>query len=515
MSTVNSCKTSIFIFLLISNACISSFAMTHEKNQLSTSDFSSPLYPKKIQFQWLEQQQITNHAYDALDFIAASRQHGLSPNKYNYSELNNLDPTLDLQTAQRFEKLLTEGLLTLINDMTTGQFKAKDADPDWFIPQKKFNATAFLQQALLKKYFKTELNSLLPDTTKYRALIQELARYQSYRDRGAWTTIPSMPLMHSGKRHPSIAAVRTRLSFEYPELTLSSPKNTTLYDPILEQAVRLFQKKYGLKVDGVIGTNTRNEMNISAKERVQQIQVTLERHRWMPSNLGQRYLIINLANYTLSAIEDGDEKLDMRVIVGRKSRPTPSFTADMNHLVFNPFWNVPRKLAKLDLLPKQQADLNYFYTHDIRVFTHNQSEKIEHDAYSIDWKSVSPRHFPYTFRQDPGEHNALGKLKFMFKNQWGIYLHDTSHRELFTETKRSLSSGCIRVEDPIALANFSLDNNPKTSVIDIIESKKNTGLKLKKKLPIYAVYFTVSVDKNEVIFSPDIYQRDRRIAELL
>jgi len=257
-------------------------------------------------------------------------------------------------------------------------------------------------------------------------------------------------------------------------------------------------------------------MNVSAQERLRQIQINLERRRWMPNDLGQRYLFINLANYKLSAIENGNRKLDMRVIVGRKTRPTPSFTSQMNHLVFNPYWNVPRKLAKLDLLPKQQADLNYFYLKDIRVFSTENGQKIEHNPYTIDWGSVSKRNFPYTLRQDPGVHNALGRLKFMFPNQWDIYLHDTSHKELFTESNRSLSSGCIRVEDPIALASFSLvDDNSEQTVLDMIASNENLGLKLTESLPIYAVYFTVWIDDGEVIFSPDVYERDQRMAELL
>ncbi|RKZ85063.1 MAG: hypothetical protein DRQ39_07640, partial [Gammaproteobacteria bacterium] len=132
------------------------------------------------------------------------------------------------------------------------------------------------------------------------------------------------------------------------------------------------------------------------------------------------------------------------------------------------------------------------------------------------WESVSDQNFPYILRQDPGEHNALGQLKFMFPNQWDIYLHDTTHKELFTESKRSLSSGCIRLEDPIALANFSLINNgSELSVMDMIASNENIGLVLTKSLPIYAVYFTVWLDDGEVIFSADVYDRDQHVAELL
>ncbi len=465
---------------------------------------------------WLNNEQLNNHAHDALEFISGASQHGLNPKHYHFTKLSQLALSLDSVTVKYFNLLLTDGLLKLIHDISVGRLQANKADPEWFIPQKDFNSIAFLQQALLAPHLKTQLDSLLPTTSEYHKLTAALSRYQSHVNRGGWSDIPAMPLTRPGEWHKYIPIIRARLSFENQEFVLCSTKKKNYYDPFLEQAVRNFQKKHGLKVDGIIGSETRSSMNISANERLQQIKVTLERHRWMPTNLGQRYLIINLASYQLHAIKNGHKELSMRVIVGRKNRPTPSFSSKVNHLVFNPYWNVPKKLAKLDLLPKQQENLNYFYLHDIRVFTQENGKKVEQDPYSIDWQSVNRYKFPYIFRQDPGEQNALGKLKFMFPNPWSIYLHDTSHKELFLETKRSLSSGCIRVEDPLALANFSMAKpTAQKTILDIITSKENRGLKLKQPLSLYAVYFTVWVDGNEVHFSPDIYQRDGRIAKLL
>jgi len=484
---------------------------SHNLDLLSLSHFYSQ--PAPI---WLDNQQLTEQAHDALDFIAESAKHGLDPSHYHQPILELLDPSQDKLSAQQFDLLLTDGLLKLIHDITVGQFQSNIADPEWFIPQAHFNSVEFLEQALLAPHLKSQLNSLIPNSAQYHKLVAALARYQDFVSRGGWSEIPTMPLTHPGDRHKNIPLIRERLAFKYAGLVLSTTNKAKDYDPFLEQAVRHFQKKHGLKIDGIIGSETLKAMNISAQGRLQQIKVTLERYRWMPEDLGNRYLIINLANYTLQAINEGNEALSMKVIVGRKSRPTPSFSSQMNHLVFNPFWNVPSKLARLDLLPKQQDNFNYFYLHDIRVFTKENGHKIEHDPYSIDWESITKYNFPYILRQDPGENNALGKLKFLFPNKWSIYLHDTSHRELFSETKRSLSSGCIRVEDPIALANFSMAKpSAQQTILELIESKQNRGLKLKKPLSIYAVYFTVWVDGDDVNFSPDIYQRDERMAKLL
>lgn len=512
------CKNIIFISLFITSLCQPLFALTQQSLQTNSKSTAKPVEhipSNTIDFKWLNNQQLSRHAYDAVDFISAAPRHGLSTHKYHLTELKQLASDIDTTTAPRFERLLTDGLLKLISDLKVGQFKANQADPDWFIPQHTFDAAEFLQQAVFKKYLKNELNTLTPNTDDYHALTSALSRYQRYVNRGGWNSVNKGPLLRLGAHHPNIAAIRSRLAFENPLLTLSTEKSANIYDPMLEQAVRDFQTKYGLKVDGIIGRRTINAMNISAYERMQQLKVALERRRWMPTNLGKRYLMINLADYSLSAVENDEEKLAMRVIVGRKSRQTPSFTANMRNLVFNPYWNVPKRLARLDLLPKQQENFNYFYTHDIRVFSRENGQKIEHDPYLIDWQSLSYRNFPYFLRQDPGEANALGQIKFMFENQWGIYLHDTSHRALFTEDMRSLSSGCIRVEDPIALAEFSLKTTPKETILNLLESKQNRGRRVKNVLAIYAVYFTVSIHKNQVRFSPDIYQRDKRMAKLL
>ena len=424
-----------FILILIS-LCFSAQLIVAAPNEPP-----QPLQNISENYRWLGNQQLTNHAYDALDFIAASSRHGLDPEHYHYSTLTQIDPSVSPDTAQQFDDLLTEGLVQLIHDVRLGRLDPTDVDPQWFIPQDKFDAIEFLQQALLFDHLRSQLNALLPNTTDYYQLSNAASRYQRYVDRGGWHEIAELPLLHLGDHHPLVPDIRTRLAFEGYNSALLSNADPTRYDAGLEQAVRHFQHNHGLKVDGIIGTGTRQAMNVSANDRLQQIHINQERHRWLPRDLGQRYILINLANYQLRAIDNGEQQLAMRVVVGRKSRPTPSFASEMTNLVFNPYWNVPSKLARLDLLPKQQEDPNYFYLHNIRVFTIEQGQKIEHDPYTIDWSSLSRHDFPYTLRQDPGEHNALGQLKFMFPNSWQIYLHDTSHKELFNEAKRDFSSG--------------------------------------------------------------------------
>jgi len=517
-------KTLIILFGLLTSLYFPLQAMTTNSPPAFLQQFESKLLDanavsvlyKNDDLLWLNKQQYTDQAYDALDFIANAPIHGLDAEHYHLSELRQLAPTIDRKAAEHFDVLLSDGLLALIHDLAVGRLDAHLVDPEWYIPQAKFDAVGFLQQALLSRYLKNQLNTLIPITPDYIKLTQVLARYRAYVKQGGWPTISEMPLLRPGDSNQNLAIIRARLAIEDNQFSNVITENVDQYDSLTEQALRRFQKQHVLKVDGVIGNETRNELNVSAQDRVEQIKATLERRRWMPADLGARYVQVNLATYTLTAVDDHNKALAMRVIVGKKFRQTPSFVSQITQLVANPYWNVPYSLAVVDLLPKQQANINYFHKNEIRVFSKVNGQRIERNPYSINWQALGKNNFPYILRQDPGKINALGVVKFLFPNPWAIYLHDSPHRELFNQTKRNMSSGCIRVEDPIEFANFSLaDTKTHQSLLDILRSKENKGIKLAEPLTIYVVYMTVSIDEEYVIFSPDFYERDQNIIKKL
>lgn len=497
---------------LVSTLCLSSLP----SNALSTPPAEIP--QNIIEFNWLDSSSTRALAQEGLDFIANVSTQGLVPEDYQFSLLSQqFQSTLSPQAQQQFNVLLTNNLLRLIHDLKVGRQVAIEADPDWFIPHKTFDAEAFLDHAIRSQHLQSHLNQLIPSNAEYQTLVKALNRYRGYVAQGSWPIIPPTPKLKIGAQHPNIPTIQSRLAFEDELFALTHAVTSDLYDPLMEQAVKRFQARYHLKVDGIIGKNTLSTMNIPASVHVQQLEVNLERRRWMPDNLGDRYVLINLADFRLHAIENGQEQLSMNVIVGNKKRQTPSFSAQMSHMVFNPYWHVPRKLARLDLLPKQQQDPHYFYQHGIRVFSVEAGQKIEQNPYYVDWQSFNKQNpLPYLLRQDPGDYNSLGRIKFMFKNPWAIYLHDSPAKSLFNDNQRAFSSGCIRVADPINLAQFSLaGQQQQSSVIERIESERNQGLQLKTPLNIFAVYFTVSVQNNNVLFSPDVYQRDQRLIKSL
>jgi murein L,D-transpeptidase YcbB/YkuD len=252
------------------------------------------------------------------------------------------------------------------------------------------------------------------------------------------------------------------------------------------------------------------------EEMINKIRINLERFRWLPDDLGQRYLLINLGSYQLTAVEDGEIKLNMKVIVGRETRSTPSFSSTMSHIVINPYWNVPHRLARRDLLPKQQQDPDYFYLNEFNVFLRGDDSGTLIDPYRVNWAFINASDFPFRLQQRPGEFNALGRLKFMFPNPWNIYLHDTPDKALFDEEQRNFSSGCIRVEHPLELAEFTLNRfDARESWISRIATRRNLGEKLKGNVAVHAVYFTVWPYQGEVRYSPDHYKRDQALYKYL
>ena len=482
---------------------------------IDTASLTS-LYQQPGDYLWLNKYQLKDQATYALEFIADSVNHGLNPNDYYFDLLQQLDPTLNESEAHLFDLLLSDGLLKLIRDISVGRLDPDVVDPKWAIPRESFNAAAFLQHALSTNDFKTSLSSLIPVSQQYLQLKAAAVRYQNYVELGGWNNIPATPVLRTGDEHINISAIRDRLSFEVDSVNQVRPSKRNYYDKELEQVIKRFQRRHSLIADGIIGPATIREMNVPAADRLLQININMERLRWLPDDLGDRYIMVNLANYRLTAIEDDEVKLDMRVIVGKTKRSTPSFSSQMTHIVLNPKWYVPNKLARLDLLPKQQANPGYFEHYNFRVFNSEDGNKTEINPDTVDWKAISKQYFPYSLVQDPGKKNALGQLKFILPNPWKIYLHDTPSKSLFKQSQRNFSAGCIRVEDPLALASFSLGGNSRRyPLLDLINSNENYSAKLEQPLSVYAIYATVWLDGNELVFSPDSYRRDQRMAKYL
>nr|MDQ2694533.1 L,D-transpeptidase family protein [Pseudomonadota bacterium] len=275
--------------------------------------------------------------------------------------------------------------------------------------------------------------------------------------------------------------------------------------------------RHGLLEDGVVGPLTQYEMNVPAWERVRQIVLNLERWRWLPEDLGRRFILVNITDYALAVVEDGRRVLESRVVVGRSKRPTPVFTGTLSHLVLNPYWRVPRTIAVEDMLPQLQKDPYALARQNIRVFDAAAGREI--DPGGVDWSRVNKHNFNFLLRQDPGPGNALGRIKFMFPNRHAVYLHDTSSPRLFNRNRRSYSSGCVRVSKAWDLAEYLLRDDPRWSRETLqaaASGRREKTVHLPQKIPIHLMYWTAWVDDEGLAhFRNDIYKHDETLAQVL
>jgi murein L,D-transpeptidase YcbB/YkuD len=248
--------------------------------------------------------------------------------------------------------------------------------------------------------------------------------------------------------------------------------------------------------------------------------VNLERLRWLPDNLGRRHVLVNIAAAELQLVENGEETLSMRVVTGRPYRQTPVFSGEISYLVFNPYWHVPHSIATRDQLPEIQKDRSYLDRLQLKVFQGWGTNAQPIDPSTIDWASLSQNRFPYRIRQEPGPHNALGRVKFMFPNPHSVYLHDTPSRGLFAKAERTFSSGCIRLERPIELAEHLLSDHAQWSPQRIQSVLKNPSaeqsVSLRTRVPVHLQYWTAWADADGTIhFRNDAYQRDGAVLKAL
>ena len=299
------------------------------------------------------------------------------------------------------------------------------------------------------------------------------------------------------------------------------PGSGETFDEALVEAVKRFQRRHGLETDGIVGAGTLAELNVPVERRIRTIEMNLERWRWVDHDLGERYLLVDIAGFTLESVREREIVLEMPVIVGKHHHETPVFHDRIKYLEFNPYWNITPSIARHEMLPKLRQDPGYLDARDIRLFSGWGADARPLDPRAIDWSRVSGQQIArYKLRQEPGPKNALGTVKFMFPNKYSVYLHDTPNHRLFDASERAFSHGCVRVSDPLTLALHVLEGKDPAwdegRVDDVLETRKNTVVKLAEPLPVFLAYQTAWVDRDgRMRFSKDIYGRDARLEQAL
>lgn len=452
------------------------------------------------------------HLYNDLVLaVRGAASHGLDPADYHLALLEAADPRhadLDL------DELATDAYLTLAAHLLSGRLNPVTIEPDWTAMRRGRDLVAYLESALGNNAVAESLEALAPTQDGYHALRRALANYETIAAAGGWPVVDAGATLHPGDRGPRVAQLRARL-VATGDLALPATDATDglpdpeFFDPALDAAVRRFQHRASLDPDGNVGALTLAQLNTSAAERVQQIRANMERWRWLPDDLGRRHIRVNIADFALEARNDGVVEQTHDVIVGRLYRRTPVFSASMTYFVINPWWETPPSLAARDKLPVFRSDPAAVTRMGFQVIDRAGALV---DPATIDWATVPANNFPYRLRQSPGPLNALGEVKFMFPNSHNVYLHDTPTRGLFAQTRRDFSSGCVRVRDPMVLAEWVAAETPGLTaarIQSIAAGNDETRLPLARSIPVHILYWTVVPDSDTgVRFVNDIYNRD-------
>lgn len=343
------------------------------------------------------------------------------------------------------------------------------------------------------------------DSPEYLGLYEALARYEQIAEAGGWPMTADGPTIEPGSTDPRIAVVARRLAAS-GDLE-RTPRTNELYDEDLQSAVLRFQARHGLEQDALIGKQTLRALNVSVEERIAQIRLNMERVREVFAETREDFLLVNIPAFTVTLFRGGERQSRTRVIVGETEMQTPLFEADLRSVVLNPTWTVPRKIASEELLPKIQADASYLERKAYDVVDRDGNRL---DPSTIDWARLGRNNFPYTLVQRPGPGNELGRIKFLFPNEYGVCMHDTPSKFLFSRDLRAFSHGCVRMENPVDFAAHVLgpEGWTKKQIAARLETDRTHTIALRKPIPVVLVYLTAEVDEGTVYFYRDIYSRD-------
>ncbi|MAD42594.1 MAG: hypothetical protein CL623_09410 [Arcobacter sp.] len=509
------------------------------------------------------------------------------------NELKNLEKTNDkyIESMTKIDFMLTSIYDKYMRYLSKGyinwkgfkkELKKLDETEEILADWEKFNvnknSAKLLKTAILDNDLSIAFNEVNYTYPKAKELANTINEFEKLASEGGYIKLPKFKVLKIGDKSSIVKILRERL-LQSKDLkvndcdiqttitpdTISQVKRDMqevekdtqvagpplvdkceIYDEDLKEAVISFQKSHGLLADGIIGSTTRKYLNISIESKILKMRLNLERMRWLPRSLGEKYLLVNIPDFRLKMYDNNEVKLDMKTVVGTRKNPTPIFSNKMSYIVLNPYWRIPPRIVKREIIPKLIKNPTYLHGKDIKLFENWDHTSTEFDLNSIDWslydenrvattnltttmidgkevqveETIEPPKGPtMRFIQMPSDKNPLGRMKFMFPNKYAVYLHDTPAKRYFKYTKRALSHGCIRLESPeellkvIASEDNNFDYTKASSILEDIE-KKQIGLK--KKIPVHMVYLTSWIDENNNLqFRDDIYRYDRMQKKLM
>ena len=455
---------------------------------------------------------IKNSYYDGLD----SSQYHLTDIKILLNKsFNNKKGTGPNSAIAHLEILLTDAFFTYAAQQYAGCIHTASQNVGWEENIKSISLTDSLQKATANGQIKNMLSHFVCKQPQYIALQKILKRYIDIRNKGSWVMLPENTHLQKGDTSQQVALLYKHLVIT-GDIKENHNNSDSAFGDTLVEAVKKYQRSHGLAINGIIGDQETKELNKDINERISQIELNMERFRWLPHNMPQPYIMVNIAGFNLVLVDSNRRCLSMNVIVGKPYKQTPLFYASISYITLNPWWEIPESIAMNEMLPAVKKNSNYFAKNNIKVYGGWQSDANELSTASINWNSVSASNFKYRLRQTPGSGNSLGRYLFMFPNKYNVYLHDTPNKNLFSEPARAFSHGCMRIEKPLELAQCLLKENTgwtKDRIMEVVASgEQAVNITLKKPVDIYICYWTSWVDDSgQISFVPDIYNYDKSL----
>ena len=472
---------------------------------------------------WVQGATPSPQAFAMIDMFRNAWKKGLEPEDYDASRWNGRLHSLQNSNsdASVFDVALTVSTMRYVSDLRIGRINPKHFQFGLTVEQKKYDLAKFLRDQLLSASdISAVLDGIEPPFATYRRTEQALARYVQLAREDDGENLPTPPKpIDPGQTYAGVPRLVRLLTLVGDLPPGTQPHDSQIYDSTLAEGVRRFQRRHGLDDDGRIGPATINQLNVPLSDRVRQLQLTLERWRWLPTEFSAPPIIVNIPDFGLRALDENNKvALEMRVVVGKAmSTQTPVFTRDMTFIVLRPYWNVPPGILRRSTIPAIKRDRNYVAKQNFEI-TRLDGQVVTSGPVSDD-VLAQLQAGKLAIRQKPGANNALGLVKLMFPNEYSVYLHSTPSTELFSQSRRDFSAGCIRVEKPAELTTWVLRNNPGWTLDRVQQGmqsgKDNVTVTLARVVPVFIVYGTAIAYENEVHFYDDIYGHDRKLAAVL
>ncbi len=461
---------------------------------------------------WIKSGTPSAKARALLKVLQSAREEALEPSDYNAEKLARLFEDGSPEGQAKLEVGLSRSLVAYGQHLNAGRVQPKAVNREIVIYPKAVITDAIMFAAVQSGDLSKTLRSLAPKTVRYARMRDHLATLRSIAANGGWVVLPKGPVLKPGMGGEIVPLLAKRLvqSGDLKADTITDDQ----YGDTLVEAVKRYQRRLALDDDGIVGPGTLGTLNKTVQQRIREVELNMERRRWMQNDYGPYYVFVNLADQVLKLVRNEKTIHTALVQVGKPYHRTPVFTDEMEYLELNPYWNVPYSIATKEYLPKLLNNPGVLTRQNIEVLAGGKAIS----PFAIDWSQYSRAKFPFRLRQKPGKKNALGRIKFMFPNKYNIYIHDTPSKNNFSRASRYFSHGCIRVMNPLALAERILASEGWTrSKIDrVVRSGKRTVKKLKGKIPVHVAYLTAWVNKDgSVHYRNDIYGRDKILDKAL